>query len=204
MLQIQSLGSQPQNFLVKRLTARGPTTPGSWYCLPAPLGTARSGQRSSQGLLGTPSPQKVGGHPEGQLPTGVVSSAHTARRTAAMERYSVSPTTQEQVRAVCGVKVTRGQKPRESTSNYAEKYHGDAASEWSSALLTGSRTTALHLNKDWVSWGEGERKHLTQKGLRAGTHSSPSPPGHGHDHGHHHGHCKPFIRAWLSLVEAGF
>lgn len=45
---------------------------------------------------------------------------------------------------------------------------------------------------------------MTRKGLRAGTHSSPSPPGHGHDHGHRHGYRKPFIRAWLSLVEAGF
>lgn len=103
----------------------------------------------------------------------------------------------------------QGQNPRQSTSNYAEKYHVDAASTQFPALLTASRTIALHLNKDWVSWGEGRGNTCAWKAGRGGGGRPallPSLPGHSldHDHGHCHGHCKPFARGWLGLVEAGF
>lgn len=70
----------------------------------------------------------------------------------------------------------RGQNPRQSTSNYAEKYHIDAASERFPALLMASHTIALHLNKDWVSWGEGRGNTCALKARGRGNAQPSFPP----------------------------
>lgn len=51
-------------------------------------------------------------HKEGQLPSGLVSTAHSARRTAAMERYSVPTAAQGQGRAARAQLVEPGLEAR--------------------------------------------------------------------------------------------
>ena len=122
-----------------------------------------------------PGPQEVGGSPEGQLPTGAVSTTHTARSTAARERYSMS-TANSGASEGCpwsagGARLTRGQKPGQGTSNQAEKEkcHEDAAREQFPALLTGSLTIAFHLNSAWLRWGEKGEETFAPGRLRGRT-----------------------------------
>lgn len=127
---------------------------------------AQCGRQEPAGAAGAPSPQKVGDSPEGQLPTGAMSSAHTARRTAAMERYSASTTTQGQARAACGQLVESGSCEARNRGRALQTMQKNTKTtqpgERVAALLTGSRTIALHWNKDGGSWGEG--KHLHPEG----------------------------------------
>lgn len=136
---------------------------------------AQRGRWWPAGAARAPGPQEVGGSPEGQLPTGVVSTAHTARSTAARERYSMS-TSNSGASEGCpwsagGARVTRGQKPGQGTSNQAEKEkcHEDTAREQFPALLNGSLTIALHLNSAWLRWGEKGEETFAPGRLRGRT-----------------------------------
>lgn len=80
-----------------------------------------------------------------------------------MERYSVSTTTQGQARAARGQLVESGSCEARNRGRALQTMQKNTKktqpSERVAALLTGSRTIALHWNKDGVSWGQGKRLH---------------------------------------------